>query len=688
MRKLTLSLAVMAALLPSRGYPLGLGELELNSALNQELNAKIEVLSAAQEDAEQLIVKLADRDAFNRAGLDRPHQLQQLKFKVEQIGGTPYVLVYTKGPVREPYISFLLEIDWPQGHLLREYTLLLDPPIYNDVSSSTTSSESAHPFIEPTDSMQSQSVTPEQQNVQVTHNVAQVANTQQPAQNTINATISDSSGRSVSYQVPQTSNIQNTSPDQYRVKETDTLWSMSNRMRPDSTVSVEQMMMALVRKNPEAFIEQNINGVKRGYILRIPSREEATQITRQDAVMKAREHAALWREYSQGATSATPASAMEAETTDGMAAADQPRDADGHLSIVSANDMDGGESAGSNQDVDAKINGLKQNLAMAREELESERLEKEDLQSRLADLEQRVQRVIEMDDGELAKLLADLAESQTPAATPIVDAAIETEEPEVVEPIAEEPVAEDSATADMEEMTEQDAPEMMSEEGAEADGVEQEAVTTDEMPEEGAPEEGELASLGEESEEDALFVDEAWDADVETESEIDDGFAESSQIIEPPAFAQPKPQGFIDKLMGNPKLLGIVGGGLAFILLLLALLLKRLRGNKSEADTDEWTASMDESSSDNLDLDATTEMMVDPNDPIGDVDNDLGEDILDLPEKEGDLEKTVFSLNDVDADAIRVIAMLSIIDGQFQPATGSEFNDVTITANGSINTIT
>lgn len=82
MRKLTLSLAVMAALLPARGYPLGLGEIELDSALNQELNAEIEVLSAAPEDAEQLIVKLADRDAFSRAGLDRPFLLQQLKFKV------------------------------------------------------------------------------------------------------------------------------------------------------------------------------------------------------------------------------------------------------------------------------------------------------------------------------------------------------------------------------------------------------------------------------------------------------------------------------------------------------------------------------------------------------------------------------------------------------------------------------
>ncbi|HED33576.1 MAG TPA: hypothetical protein ENJ08_05055, partial [Gammaproteobacteria bacterium] len=143
MRKLTLSLAVMAALLPVRGYSLGLGELELSSALNQDLNAEIEVLSAAPEDAEQILIKLADRDAFSRAGLDRPYLLQQLKFKMIEKNGKPYVKVYTKTPVREPFLSFLLEIDWPQGHLLREYTLLLAPPVYNTGSASTGMSPAA-----------------------------------------------------------------------------------------------------------------------------------------------------------------------------------------------------------------------------------------------------------------------------------------------------------------------------------------------------------------------------------------------------------------------------------------------------------------------------------------------------------------------------------------------------------------
>ena len=109
MRKLTLSLAVLAALLPGQGQTLGLGEIELNSALNQELDAEIEVLSAVPEDAEQLIVKLADRDAFARAGIDRPFLLQQLKFKVLVKDDKPYVKVFTKSAIKEPFLSFLVE---------------------------------------------------------------------------------------------------------------------------------------------------------------------------------------------------------------------------------------------------------------------------------------------------------------------------------------------------------------------------------------------------------------------------------------------------------------------------------------------------------------------------------------------------------------------------------------------------
>ncbi len=627
MRKLTLSLAVMAALMPARGYPLGLGEIELNSALNQELNAEIEVLSATPEDADQLIVKLADRDAFSRAGIDRPFLLQQLKFKISEKNGKPVVKVYTRTPIREPYLNFLLEIDWPKGHLLREYTLLLDPPIYNTgVTSTAVQTGEDHPFIEPTDATaQPQSAYQQQQAQPAQGSYGTVAGTSQTG------VISSDSGRSMSYQyqaMPQATST----PDQYRVQQNDTLWSIANRMRPDSSVSVEQMMLALVRKNPEAFIQENINGVKRGYILRVPTRDEATQLDRQQAVAQAREHASLWREYSQASTAAAPASSMEVDQEASMPG-DQPvRDSEGQLSILGASDTEGSEFAGSNQDPNAELSRLKQELAMAREQLESEKMEKEDLRSRLADLEQRVQRVIEMDDGELAKLQQDL---QQPS---VVEESI----PEM--PMEDAPVM-DEAPA---ELIEEEAP---VEEGMPVDELAPQELMPEEMPAEEAPVDEALETMPTD-EEGAVFVDETVPADViEGEEPVDmqAPAIQPVQTIEPPAFAQKQPKGFLDSLMNDPKLLGIIGGGLAFVMLLLALLLKRIRGGKS--DEEAWDAALE---NDDLDLDVddttqvkhdesldeTTEMMVEP------ATSESTDSMAGAEAEEESLEDTVFSLDD------------------------------------------
>ena len=130
MRKLVITLFCIALLIPSRGNTLGLGEIELHSALNQELNAEIALLSVGKESAETIIVKLASREDFTRAGLDRPFILNDLKFVVKVKNGQPYISVTSKKTIREPFLSFLLDIDWPRGRILREFTMLLDPPVF------------------------------------------------------------------------------------------------------------------------------------------------------------------------------------------------------------------------------------------------------------------------------------------------------------------------------------------------------------------------------------------------------------------------------------------------------------------------------------------------------------------------------------------------------------------------------
>ncbi len=115
--------------LPISVYALGFGGIKLNSALNEPFDAEIELLSATAADVEGLQVKVADRNAFARAGVDRPSFLNKIKFKVERrSSGSYFVRMTTVQPVREPFMNFLLEMDWPNGRMLREYTVLLDPP--------------------------------------------------------------------------------------------------------------------------------------------------------------------------------------------------------------------------------------------------------------------------------------------------------------------------------------------------------------------------------------------------------------------------------------------------------------------------------------------------------------------------------------------------------------------------------
>ena len=116
--------------LPVSVFALGLGEIEVSSALNQPLDATVDIVAFRPDEIEKLIVSLADLQTFNRAGLERPILLTKLRFKtIERDDGTYYIQITSHRPVREPFITFLVEADWAKGRIIREFTILLDPPI-------------------------------------------------------------------------------------------------------------------------------------------------------------------------------------------------------------------------------------------------------------------------------------------------------------------------------------------------------------------------------------------------------------------------------------------------------------------------------------------------------------------------------------------------------------------------------
>src|SRR6202161_1023687 len=130
-------LMLMACLLspafvwPSVSWALGLGEIHLKSALNEPMNAEIDLIAATPDELTALRASLADREAFTRYGIDRPPFLSTLTFKVGKgKDGRDALLVHSTDAIPEPFVTFLVEVNWARGRLMREYTVLLDPPVY------------------------------------------------------------------------------------------------------------------------------------------------------------------------------------------------------------------------------------------------------------------------------------------------------------------------------------------------------------------------------------------------------------------------------------------------------------------------------------------------------------------------------------------------------------------------------
>jgi pilus assembly protein FimV len=220
------SVAVMAAwglLAPMQVSAFGLGKLELSSALNEPFKAEIAITALKGDDANNLQVRLASSKEFEQAGIERNFLLTQLKFDVVEKSGHVKIVISSQQPIREPFIDFLLTATTTgSGRLIREYTVLLDPPksIFNKPGT---------PLVQ--------------------------SPTKVSAKNTATTNVTTTNYKSASFD-----------GDSYGpVIRTDTLWEVALKTRPDNNVTVHQMMMALLKANPGAFQYDNVNGLK-GYL--------------------------------------------------------------------------------------------------------------------------------------------------------------------------------------------------------------------------------------------------------------------------------------------------------------------------------------------------------------------------------------------------------------------------------------
>lgn len=274
---------LLAVLLPLTASALGLGEISLRSALNEPFVAEIPVTSDSGEDFGQLSVQLAPVETFERYGLDRPRFLENFSFQISRDGSRTVVRITSAQPVSEPFVSMLLDVSWPQGRLLREYTVLLDPPTF--ARPDGTGQQSSQAVVAPAAAAGPAPAAPAIRRESPTR-PAPAASASEPS----GATGSVSAGPDGDSYGP--------------VRPNETLWRISERLSADRSVSINQMMVALYRANPEAFAG-NINRLRRGAILRVPRGNELDGIGSSEATAEVKRQNQEWR--GSAGTAPTPA---------------------------------------------------------------------------------------------------------------------------------------------------------------------------------------------------------------------------------------------------------------------------------------------------------------------------------------------------------------------------------------------
>lgn len=431
-RKLSWLVALLALNCSMGAFALGLGDIDLHSALNQPINADIALLSVRPDEADGIKVILGSTEDFAHAGLERPYLLNQLHFLVVEKGKGHYrIHVSSDQAIREPFLDFLVQVTWRGGQLLREYTVLLDPPVLMPAP------------VQVITAPVTKAAVPEPAAAPATKPSTPIVATPQPVPTPPKSEAQPSPPAAAP--LPQPSAAAPRIANEYGpVRPNQTLWSIANRARPNRSVSVDQMMQAILQANPDAFIKHNINNLKAGQILRIPTAGEVDAINAAHARAATLQQNEDWRNkrtapsapapVPKQAQAPTPAPAVKPAPKTApeaaqkppappvaqkpSAAAPTPPPSEAQLKVLAPSRAETAKStgaAGAGTSTSAATAptaagaDMHKELALATEAVETQRQETEDLRTRLSDLEKQIstmQKMMTIKDEQLATLQA------------------------------------------------------------------------------------------------------------------------------------------------------------------------------------------------------------------------------------------------------------------------------------------
>jgi len=276
LKKLTAAVA-SALVLSSAAHAAGLGKLTVLSALGQPLRAEIELTAVSSDEANGLVAKLASPEAFRTANIEFNPALLSLRFAVEQRNGRQFIRVSSSQPLNEPFVDMLLELTWNNGRLVREYTFLLDPAELRATQSAQVASNEAPPAARPRAEAPAAPVAAERprraDRARAAEEGAQAAAGRAPSSGSASA-----------------------SGSRYRVKPGDSLGRIAAQLKPVD-VSLDMMLVALYRANPDAFIGNNMNRLKSGRILAVPDTGSVASLNEGEAHGVVVAHAADFNAY-------------------------------------------------------------------------------------------------------------------------------------------------------------------------------------------------------------------------------------------------------------------------------------------------------------------------------------------------------------------------------------------------------
>ena len=323
-------LLALLLVLPGISHALGLGDVHLNSPLNAPLDAEIELVNATPEDLATLDAKLASKETFARYGLDWPQFMSSVTVTRDRsASGTQVLRIKSTETVTEPFLTLLIEASWARGRLVREYTVLLDPPVF------APNSVAAAP-----------------QTMPAVGGATTSGQISRPAQTETQAAQPVAAGGG----------------DSYEVQRGDSLSAIARRLSASTGVRTDQAMVAIYRGNSGAF-EGDMNKLRAGAVLRMPGSDEIAAVSPSEASGEVRRLAGSW------------------SASSGTAGGGRLR-----LVPPSESASSPGATAGNAAEVEAlqgRVNELEGQLTESKRMLELRNTELADLQAKLAASQQR-----------------------------------------------------------------------------------------------------------------------------------------------------------------------------------------------------------------------------------------------------------------------------------------------------------